>query len=55
VLFQAGDRAVAIRDALRDHGILVRDRSYELPGTVRVTAGTREQTNRFFAVLKEIW
>jgi histidinol-phosphate aminotransferase len=33
----------------------VRDRSYELPGCVRVTVGTREQVKRFFEVLEEIW
>ena len=32
VLFQAGDRAIQIRDELRNRGVLVRDRSYELPG-----------------------
>ena len=55
VLFHAGDQAAAVRDSLRDRGILVRDRSYEIPGTVRVTAGTREQTTRFLEGLKEIW
>jgi histidinol-phosphate aminotransferase len=55
VLFRAGDRAIAIRDRLRELGILVRDRSYELPGCVRVTVGTREQTARFLAALEEIW
>jgi histidinol-phosphate aminotransferase len=55
VLFRAGARAIEIRDALRDRGVLVRDRSYELPGCVRVTAGTREQVQRFFAALEELW
>lgn len=55
VLFDAGPRAVAIRDALRARGVLVRDRSYELPGCVRVTAGTREQVARFFEALDEVW
>ncbi len=55
VLFRAGPRAIEIRDYLRDRGVLVRDRSYELPGCVRVTAGTREQIRRFFEVLEEIW
>ena len=39
----------------RDTGVLVRDRSYELPGCVRVTVGTREQALRFLAGLEEIW
>ena len=55
VLFEAGPRAIEIRDALRARGVLVRDRSYELPGTVRVTAGTPEQAERFFAALDEVW
>jgi len=55
VLFHAGDRATAVRDGLRDRGILIRDRSYEIPGTVRVTAGTPEQTQRFFEALDEVW
>jgi histidinol-phosphate aminotransferase len=55
VLFRAGDRAIDIRDRLRERGVLVRDRSYELPGCVRVTAGTPAQVARFFAELKEIW
>jgi histidinol-phosphate aminotransferase len=55
VLFQAGPRAIEVRDKLRDKGVLVRDRSYELPGSVRVTVGTREQIRRFLAALEEIW
>lgn len=55
VLFQAGRRAVPVRDALRARGVLVRDRSYELPGTVRVTAGTTAQVERFFAAFDEVW
>lgn len=55
VLFEAGARSIEIRDALRERGVLVRDRSYELPGTVRVTAGTPAQVERFFAALDEVW
>lgn len=55
VLFQAGDRAVEIRDRLRERGVLVRDRSYELPGSVRVTVGTHEQVERFLKELEAIW
>lgn len=55
VLFDAGERAIEIRDRLRDRGVLVRDRSYELPGCVRVTVGTREQIRRFLTALEEIW
>jgi histidinol-phosphate aminotransferase len=55
VLFQAGDRAVPIRDALRERGVLVRDRSYEIPGCVRVTIGTRQQIERFLKELESLW
>ena len=55
VLFQAGDRAVEIRDELRRRNVLVRDRSYELPGSVRVTVGTRDQVQRFLDELEQIW
>ncbi len=55
VLGRFGERAFDVRDALRGQGILVRDRSYEAPGCVRITVGTREQTRRLLAVLEEIW
>ena len=55
VLFEAGTRAIPVRDELRRRGVLVRDRSYELPGCVRVTIGTRDQIRRFLAELEEIW
>jgi histidinol-phosphate aminotransferase len=55
VLFQAGDRAIAIRDTLRERGVLVRDRSYEIAGCVRVTIGTRAQTERFLTELERVW
>ena len=55
VLFFAGDRAIPLRDALRERGVLVRDRSYEIPGCVRVTIGTRAQVERFLAELEALW
>lgn len=55
VLANIGKRAIEIRDALRERGILVRDRSYEVPGHVRMTVGTREQTKRLLETLEEIW
>src|SRR5437764_4990069 len=51
VLFRAGEQALPIRDALRDRGVLVRDRSYEIPGCVRVTIGNRAQIERFLGEL----
>ena len=55
VLGYFGNRAVEIRDALREKAILVRDRSYEIPGGVRITVGTREQTRRVLSELEKIW
>ncbi len=55
VLMRLGERAVPVRDRLREAGVLVRDRSYELPGCVRVSVGTREQVRRFIALLEQIW
>ncbi len=55
VLFAAGARAIPVRDELRRRGVLVRDRSYEIPGCVRVTVGTREQVRRFLDELAEVW
>jgi len=55
VLFQAGERAIPIRDALRDRGVLVRDRSYEIAGFVRVTVGTQAQAVRFLEELEKLW
>lgn len=55
VLARLGERAIEVRDTLRTEGILVRDRSYEAPGCVRITVGTREQTRRLLAALEEIW
>lgn len=55
VLGHFGSRAIEVRDRLRDQAILVRDRSYEAPGCVRITVGTREQTRRLLNALEEIW
>jgi histidinol-phosphate aminotransferase len=55
VLANLGTRAIEVRDAMRGQGILVRDRSYEAPGCVRMTVGTRDQTRRLLAALEELW
>ncbi len=55
ILFDAGERAIPIRDELRRRGVLIRDRSYEIPGCVRVTIGTRAQIERFLEELRSIW
>jgi histidinol-phosphate aminotransferase len=55
ILFHLGDRAIPVRDALRQRGVLVRDRSYEIPGCVRLTIGTRAQIERFLEELRKLW
>lgn len=55
ILMKLGKRSIEIRDKLRAKNVLVRDRSYEIAGCVRVTVGTREQTRRFLTELEEIW
>jgi histidinol-phosphate aminotransferase len=55
ILGYFGNRAIEVRDALRDKAILVRDRSYEIPGGVRITAGTRDQAQSVLDELEKIW
>lgn len=55
VLVRFGARAAEVRAQLAEAGVLVRDRSHELAGCVRVTVGTREQTTRFLSELGRIW
>jgi len=55
ILAKIGPRSIEIRDRLREKSVLVRDRSYEIPGAVRITAGTCEQTGRFLDELEKIW
>jgi histidinol-phosphate aminotransferase len=55
VLMHIGPRAQEVCDRLKTTGILVRNRSYEIAGCVRVTAGTQEQMRRFLAELAPLW
>ena len=55
ILGYFGDRAIEVRDALREKAILVRDRSYEIPGGVRITVGTRDQATAVLQLLEAIW
>ena len=50
-----GLRALEIRDALRQRGVLVRDRSYEIEGCVRITVGTRQQMRLLLKELEDLW
>jgi histidinol-phosphate aminotransferase len=54
VLARFGDRSIEIRDRLREKGVLVRDRSYEIGGCIRITVGKKAQLRRLLAALKDI-
>lgn len=54
LLMELGERAARVVNGLREKGILVRDRGHEIPGTVRVTIGTRDQMDRFLVALREV-
>jgi histidinol-phosphate aminotransferase len=56
VLMYFGDAAGTFIDAMRERGILVRDRSGDpgCEGCVRITLGAREQNERLIAALREI-
>ena len=55
VLANFGPRALEVRDTMRAHAVLVRDRSYEAPGCVRITVGTRAQAERVLTELEAMW
>ena len=55
VLANFGARAIEVRDTLREHAVLVRDRSYEAPGCVRITVGTTGQAERVLTELEAMW
>ena len=54
LLFDVGSRATSIRDQLATRGVLVRDRSYEIAGCVRVTIGTKQQMKLFINELERV-
>jgi histidinol-phosphate aminotransferase len=54
VLARFGGRAAAVKNGLRDRGILARDRGYEIPGSVRFTLGTPQQTRLLIRALDEV-
>jgi histidinol-phosphate aminotransferase len=54
VLVDFGGRADEVCQRLRERGILVRDRSGELAGTVRITVGTKSQVGQLLTALGEV-
>jgi len=53
VLFMVGKHAERIVSELRNAGVLVRNRSHEFEGSVRVTVGTTEQMELFIQELEK--
>ena len=53
LLFVAGGRKARLLDALRNESVLVRDRSHEIDGCLRVTIGTQTQMERFITIVEE--
>lgn len=54
LLFVAGDRRETLQAALRREGVLVRDRSHEIDGCLRVTIGTQAQMEQFISIVEEL-
>ena len=55
LFFAPGGRdASAVREALRRHGVLVRDLSAAAPGRLRVTIGKPEDNDLFLEALQEV-
>lgn len=55
LLFWAGPFKDRLVSACQQTGVLVRDRSHDIEGTVRVTIGTAEQMDRFLGIAEDLW
>jgi histidinol-phosphate aminotransferase len=53
LLFVAGERTGRLLDALHTESVLVRDRSHEIDGCLRVTIGTQSQMERFITIVED--
>lgn len=54
ILLHVGEHSPETCAQLRDAGVLIRDRSYELPGCARVTVGTRAQAEIFLREFERV-
>ncbi len=54
VLVKFGAGAKDVDQGLREKGLLVRDRSHEVPGTIRITAGKKSQVRKLLKLLPEV-
>jgi histidinol-phosphate aminotransferase len=53
LLFDAGSRKQQILDQMKSAGILIRDRSHEIEGCLRVTIGTIDQMKIFITEMEK--
>ena len=54
ILFETGKPATQVWQALLGRGVLVRDLTHVVPGCLRVSAGTEEETTSFLDALEEV-
>jgi histidinol-phosphate aminotransferase len=54
ILFRGAFEPGPVWEALLDHGVLIRDLSMVVPGCLRVTAGTPDETSAFLEALAEV-
>ena len=54
VLFRTARPHTGVFEGLLERGVLVRDMDAAVPGCLRVSAGTPEETGRFLATLEEV-
>jgi histidinol-phosphate aminotransferase len=54
LLFDAGARKQQILDQMKSADILIRDRSHEIDGCVRVTIGTIDQMKLFITEMEKV-
>jgi histidinol-phosphate aminotransferase len=56
ILIHTGTDGNAVTEELMKRGVIVRSaRNYGLPGSIRVTVGTRDQNDRFIRAMKDIY
>ncbi len=54
ILFRTEKPAAQVWQALLDRGVLIRDLTHAVPGCLRVSAGTEEETTAFLDALEEV-
>jgi histidinol-phosphate aminotransferase len=54
ILFRTEKSAAGVWQALLDRGVLIRDLTHAVPGCLRVSAGTEEETTAFLDALEEV-